>query len=346
MGKQFGGKVSAKVKAKYEQSENWKNNAFQNYTETKMGVNIKDLPGIIRRQIKGHKLGNPKNSLPIQAFNHEDLLNDDHSAKFVWYSHSVLLMRVDGLTILIDPMLGDDASPIAPKKTRRFSENSINVIDDLPDIDLMLISHDHYDHLDLKSIVKLKDKVKNYYVALGVKRHLKYWGIAESTIEEFDWWDKKHFNGIAITFTPTRHFSGRGLSSMGKCLWGGWALKTASENIWFSGDGGYANHFKDVGERLGPFDIAFMECGQYCPDWKDIHMFPDESVQAALEANVGVAIPVHWGAFNLSYHHAWFEPVEDFVKFAHEQNLNFKTPAIGQVFDIDTTTSEWWKAYK
>ena len=344
--KQFGGKISAHWKSLYQLSPNWKDGAFKNLSKTQTGVDWKLIPGILCKQIKGHKEGNPKSRIPIAPFNKTDFLKESEKAKFIWYGHSVILMRLNNQTILIDPMLGDDASPIAPKKTKRFSDNSLNLIADLPEIDLMVLTHDHYDHLDYESIKRLKSKTKHYYVALGIKRHLIRWGVEEKNIEEFDWWGVKTFNGIDITFTPTRHFSGRGISSLAKCLWGGWVFKTATENIWFSGDGGYGDHFKEIGKRLGPFDFAMMECGQYCVDWPQIHMFPNECVQAAFDAYVKVAMPVHWGGFNLSYQHAWYEPVEEFVKYADKQSLDYITPSIGEIFKPTATTAQWWIKYK
>ena len=179
--------------------------------------------------------------------------------KFIWYGHSVVLLRVANKTILIDPMFGTNAVPISPFPIKRFSDNTLDFIKTFPQIDLVLLTHDHYDHLDLESIELFTPKVKEYYVALGCSRHLEKWGITKGKIKEFDWWDRSNFEGIDITFTPTRHFSGRGLTDRAKCLWGGWVLQTAQENIYFSGDSGYGTHFKEVGARLGPFDFAFME---------------------------------------------------------------------------------------
>jgi L-ascorbate metabolism protein UlaG (beta-lactamase superfamily) len=344
--KQFGGKISKKWRTIYESSPNWKDGAFQNLSKTQTGIDWKKLPGILCKQVRGHKEGAPKANIPIQPFDRASFLRSSAKTKFIWYGHSVILMRINHQTILIDPMLGGDASPIAPAKTKRFSGNSLGVINDLPEIDLMVLTHDHYDHLDLESIKRLKGKTRHYFVSLGVKRHLIHWGIDENKIEEFDWWDSKVFNDIKITFTPTRHFSGRGISSMAKCLWGGWVFKTASENIWFSGDGGYGDHFKEIGKRLGPFDFGMMECGQYCDDWADIHMFPKECVQAALDAKVEVAMPVHWAGFKLSYQHAWFEPVEDFAKEAEANHLRYITPVIGEIFDPSSNTKAWWVKFK
>jgi L-ascorbate metabolism protein UlaG (beta-lactamase superfamily) len=256
------------------------------------------------------------------------------------------MIRVHGKNILIDPMFGPDTTPIAPMPTIRFSDNTLDIIDSLPEIDLVMITHDHYDHLDLASIEKLNSKVKEYYVALGVGRHLEAWGVSGSCIAEFDWWDGITWAGIDIFFTPTRHFSGRGIKDRSMSLWGGWVLNTGTENIWISGDGGYGKHFSEIGERLGPFDLAFMECGQYNSDWHEMHMFPDESVQAAVDAGVNKAIPIHWGAFSLSYQHTWYEPVEHFILSAHTSNMPFSSPPLGKVFSIEVEElDQWWLPY-
>lgn len=347
MSKQFGGKLTQNWKSVYSNSPNWKEGKFNNLVATQTGVDWKKLPGMLCKQFKGRKDGSPKSPLPIAKFNKEEFLRPSTEAKFIWYGHSVLLLRIANKTLLIDPMLGPDASPISPTKTKRFSEHGLELIHELPEIDLVLISHDHYDHLDLESIKLLIPKTKEFYVALGVKRHLLRWGVEEELITEFDWWNEKPLANINITFTPTRHFSGRGLSSISKCLWGGWALKHDTQNIWFSGDGGYGNHFKEIGDKLGPFDIAFMECGQYNDDWKDIHMFPNESVKAAIEAKVSKAMPVHWGGFNLSYQHAWYEPTEEFVQSAKNKSLAYSLPKIGEIFSpSDDLKENWWKPYK
>jgi len=299
---------------------------------------------VIYKQLRQGKEKEPRKPLSVIPFDKSEFTAVSPKSKFIWYGHSALLMRMNKKNILIDPMLGGDTTPIAPIATKRFSENSLSVIDDFPEIDLVLLTHDHYDHLDFASIQKLKNKVKKYWVALGLKRHLVSWGIQSDWITEFDWWDSKILEDITITYTPTRHFSGRGLTDAQKCLWGGWALKTETESIWFSGDGGYGNHFKTIGEKLGPFDFGFMESGQYNYDWHQIHLFPHESVQAAIDANVKKVMPVHWGGFALSYQHTWREPVEDFVKAATDNDLEFLTPKLGQIFDSNSKFQEhWWK---
>ncbi len=340
---QFGGKVTKELQQQYEQSENWEDGCFQNLEETNMDIPLGKIPGVIYKQLT-KKGQHPKQNLPIVPFDKAAFLAPSEQAKFIWYGHSAVLMRLNHQTILIDPMLGGDTTPIAPFDNKRFSANSLDVIDDFPTIDLILITHDHYDHLDYDSIQKLKPKAKQYFVALGLKRHLVRWGVEEALITEFDWWDAAALADIQITFTPTRHFSGRGLTDRAKCLWGGWVFKTAKENLWFSGDGGYGKHFQTVGERLGPFDFAFMECGQYNDDWRPIHLFPDESVQAAIDGQAKKIMPVHWAGFALSYQHTWQEPVEAFVQAAQEAKVDYLLPPLGQLFTYsDVIREEWWR---
>lgn len=344
--KQFGGKATKELIQQYEQSENWKNGQFQNLEDVDMSMGLTKVPGMIYKQLANSAGRMPKNPLPILPFDKTTFLAPSDKAKFIWYGHAVVLMRINGKTLLIDPMLGDDTTPIAPAKNKRFSENTLGLIDDFPEIDLVLFTHDHYDHLDFASVQKLKGKVKHFFVALGMKRHLISWGISADKITEFDWWQNRTFENISITFTPTRHFSGRGLTDRFKSLWGGWAFKTGNESIWFGGDGGYGNHFKEIGKRFGSFDFAFMECGQYNDDWHEIHLFPHESVQAAMDANAQKIMPFHWAGFNLSYQHTWTEPVEEFIKVANHHNVNYVTPSLGNIFEIGSNEQEnWWLNY-
>jgi L-ascorbate metabolism protein UlaG (beta-lactamase superfamily) len=340
---QFGGKITPEMEARYNQSPNWIKGKFRNIQKTSLSIKLWEIPVIIYKQLTNKSEREPTTALPIMPFDKENFLSDQEGFKFTWYGHSALLMRMNSKTILIDPMFGSNTTPISPFKTRRFSENTLELIDDFPDIDLVVISHDHYDHLDFDSIQKLKHKTNQFYVALGVKRHLVKWGVDENIITEFDWWDHIDFYGIGITYTPSRHFSGRGMSDRSKSLWGGWAFQSNTHNIWFSGDGGYGDHFKEIGRKLGPFDFGFMECGQYNDRWHQIHMFPEESVQAALDANVKYAMPVHWGGFSLSLH-SWTTPAELFSKFALTMGLKTNFPELGQIATLENIYDrKWWK---
>jgi L-ascorbate metabolism protein UlaG (beta-lactamase superfamily) len=340
---QFGGKVTKKLAEQYEASENWKNGKFQNLEETSLHINLSKMPGIIYRQFSGKEKREPSQPLPIVALDKNKFLKESDSPKMVWYGHSVVLMRLQDQTILIDPMLGPSASPIGPVTTKRFSLNTLDLVDDFPEIDLLLLTHDHYDHLDYESIQKLKGKTKKYFVALGIKRHLVRWGVDAERVTEFDWWDQTDFQGIQVNFTPSRHFSGRGLSDRSKSLWGGWVFKTNTHNLWFSGDGGYGTHFKEIGTRLGPFDFGWVECGQYNEHWHPIHLFPEECILASLDAKAKTIMPVHWAGFTLAPHH-WKDPVERFVTAAERAGMEYFVPELGEVVELGSKkTGGWWK---
>lgn len=339
--KQFGAKVNSELKARYEQSPNWQSGKFQNLLETKMDFSFHSLPKLLYKQFFETKNREPEERIAIESFHIEDFLKESDEPKFIWYEHSVVLMRWMNKTILIDPMLGPNAAPISPIATKRFSDNTLDLIDQFPHIDLLLMTHDHYDHLDLASITKLMPKTSQWFVALGVGRHLESWGVKSEDIKEFDWWDKTTFEGIEFTFTPSRHFSGRGLSDRAKSLWGGWSMISDDHKIYWSGDGGYGPHFKEIGEKLGPFDFGFMECGQYNENWHLIHMYPEESVEAAKDVGVKRALPVHWCGFALAQHH-WKDPIERFVAEAEKQELEILTPKPGALCNFSSESSPWW----
>lgn len=344
MRKQFGGKLTQSEIAAYSHSKHWDGQKFVNLEETTMDIPFRAFPKLLYRQLFQRKGRQPKQIIPVVPFNKTLFLSESENAKFIWYGHSALLLRIQSKTILIDPMFGKDAAPIAPFSLKRFNAVSTDLIEDLPEIDLLIMSHDHYDHLDYSSMHLLKSKVKNYYVALGVGRHLISWGISADSITEFDWWETQTFHDLQITFTPTRHFSGRGIKDRFKGLWGGWVFKSNNENIWFSGDGGYGNHFKEIGEQLGPFDFAFMECGQYNKLWRPIHLFPDECVLAAIDAQARTIMPVHWGSFTLSDHN-WTDSVEQFIEICEQQKMPFLTPQIGELITpmLPSENELWWR---
>lgn len=344
MAKQFGGKISAEHLKKYAESSNWDGKKFVNLEETKMEFKLRNVPSLMKKQIFDRKNKEPKSKIPVIPINKEEFCAASVSAKIIWYGHSAILMRINQKTILIDPMLGPDASPIAPFKTNRFSENTLDLIGEFPEIDLVLLSHDHYDHLDLESIKRLLPKTKQFFVALGVGRHLAEWGVDKNIITEFDWWQNIDFEDIKITFTPSRHFAGRGLTDRAKSFWGGWVFKTNTENIYFSGDGGYGNHFVEIGEKLGPFDFAFVECGQYNENWHQIHMYPEEAVQAGIDAQAKKMMPIHWAGFSLAVHH-WKDPIERFFNEAQLKKANLVLPKIGEMFDYkgNVKINKWWE---
>lgn len=340
---QFGAQPSPSDLETYVRSQHWNGEIFVNTEPTKIDVNFFTLPQMLYKQFLNRATREPSQALPLIPFDKEKFLGSGDNFTAIWFGHSAILMRMANTSIFIDPMLGPNAAPISPFPERRFSGNTLNIIDDLPELDLVVLSHDHYDHLDYESVQKLKDKTKNIFTALGVGRHLRKWGVDAGKITEFDWWEGLVFNDIKITFTPGRHFSGRGLNDRAKSFWGGWVFRTAKENIWFSGDGGYGSHFHEIGRRLGPFDLGFVECGQYSDLWHDIHMYPEESVQAAIDARVGKAMPVHWGAFALSQH-PWTDPPERWVAGAERTGLDYIMPLLGETITLGSgMRTGWWQ---
>jgi len=340
--RQFGGRLKGKHKKEFSNSKNWNGKIFLNLSPTRMNISRKSLPGLIRAMLKDRKQRAPEKPIRITPFDDIAFMAKPEKAKFIWYGHSAVLLQINGKNILIDPMFGPDASPIAPITTKRFSENSLDIIDSFPEIDAVLITHDHYDHLDYKSIKKLRSKVKNWFVAIGAGRHLARWKIEKDRITEFDWWQELHFEGIDIVFTASRHFSGRGPFDRSQSLWGGWILRSATCKIYWSGDGGYGSHFKDIGKKYGPFDWAFIECGQYNEHWHQLHNYPEESVQAAIDVGARVAIPVHWGGFTLALH-TWKDPIDRFVTAANDNGQKIATPQIGELVQMGEENSvDWW----
>lgn len=342
---QFGGNPTNKEQEAFKDIPNWDGEKFVNQVTTTMNINLKNMPGLLKKQFTGRKDRAPKSKIPIIPFA-EERWQGSGKIKFAWYGHSVLLLQIEGTTILVDPMFGQDTSPVGPFTSKRFSEGSLEVIDQLPAVEAILITHDHYDHLDYKSIRKLKDKVKRFYVGKGVGSHLRRWGVPDEQITEFKWWEMNELLNLQLTLTPSRHFSGRGLTNRNTTLWGGWVIKSTGASVYVSGDGGYAPHFKEIGEKYGPFDVGFMECGQYNENWHQIHMYPEETVQAAIDAKVQQAIPIHWGGFTLALH-TWTDPIERFTKEAARLEQKIITPEIGEIVSLeeDREWQNWWTAY-
>ncbi|MEL4308201.1 MBL fold metallo-hydrolase [Joostella sp. CR20] len=343
----FGGEITKEDKAIYQASANYKDNKF---------VNTKDVPksnGFVGTVNILWKFlftkvpnGRPNHPLTLQKIDSSNVANYNGPMRMFWFGHSAFLLQSDKHTILIDPMLGEVAAPYTWLGDKRFNDTLPIEIEKLPTIDAVLISHDHYDHLDYQSIQKLKDKVEMFYVPLGVGRHLKSWGVTPQKIIELDWWQEANFKDMKFVCTPAQHFSGRKFTNGQSTLWSSWVVKTDDFNVFFSGDSGYSNHFSAIGEKYGPFDFAMMECGQYNEMWPDIHMFPEQTAQAGVDVNAKVIMPIHWGAFKLALHD-WRDPVERVVKKASELNLNIRVPKIGEPILIEDSKTDleqfWWR---
>lgn len=341
----FGGDINDHREKKYTTSTQYKNHKFHNTKDVPKELTLKDNLRLAYTFFTTKvPNGKPQKDIIPKKINSDSLKAYNGTGRLFWFGHSSFLYQVDSKNILIDPMFGKVAAPHSLLGGNRFNSTPPISINDLPEIDIVLISHDHYDHLDYETINQLKDKVKHYIVPLGVGVHLEAWGIKPEQISEKDWWENINYDGINFICTPAQHFSGRKLTNGQSTLWCSWVITSSKENIFFSGDSGYANHFKEIGEKYGPFDIALMECGQYNKMWSDIHMMPEESVQASIDIKTTKVMPIHWGGFKLALH-SWTDPITRFNKKAEKVNIKSITPKIGEEIKIsDSTTvySKWW----
>jgi len=250
---------------------------------------------------------------------------------FTWLGHSTILLKMNKTTILIDPVFSDFASPISFIASR--FQKPVYSLSDLPPIDYVLISHDHYDHLDMDTVKFFKNKKSQFIVPLGVDSHLKVWGIEKERIQTADWWDEILIDGFKFICTPSQHMSGRSGIVGNRTLWSSWIIQTKDWNLYYSGDSGYDNHFKAIGNKYGPFDYAFMENGQYDKRWQAVHLMPEETAMAFKELKAKRMFPIHWGMFNLSLHH-WYDPPLD-LKLNCE-NCLIDLLEIGKIHSIDS----------
>lgn len=345
MSPQFGGEINKEQEMIYLKSENYKSGKFINKTEVNLDMSLKDIGKSLAGYIRPIANTIPNKNLQVDRIDSLNIVKHKGSTRMIWFGHSTFLVQMDNTNILIDPMFGTVPAPHPWLGNNRFSKDLPIEVGKLPKIDAVLISHDHYDHLDYGSISKLKNKVEMFYTPLGVGAHLKEWGIEKERIVELDWWQEATFKNLSFICTPAQHFSGRGLTDRARTLWSSWVIQSQTENIFFSGDSGYGSHFKEIGEKYGPFDFAMMECGQYNEMWSDIHMFPEETVQAGLDVKAKQIMPIHWGAFKLAMH-SWTDPVERIIKEAEELNVDLLIPRIGEEIFINKEVkqdSKWWK---
>ena len=337
----FGKEPTGQRLARIEASPNYKDGAFQNQLYTPMSS-----PDVSYWQMAKHLILKPKDVKPPKAlpFVKTDLKTlVAHKPTIIWFGHSSYLIKSQDFVLLMDPVFSGQASPVS-FFGKAFAGADEYKAEDMPDIDAMVLSHDHYDHLDYETILKLAPKTKHFYTALGVGENLEHWGVPAEKITELDWWQHQSISpDIEITATPARHFSGRKFTR-GKSLWASFVLKLHGYSLFLGGDSGMAPHFAEIGAKYGPFDIAFLENGQYAPEWPYIHAMPEETALIAKQLNTKVLMPVHWAKFELSYH-PWNEPIKRLVVAAKAQNLELTTPLIGQPVVIDSLYPKqiWWE---
>lgn len=340
----FGAKSTGARWVKMQNSPNHKEGIFKNLNPVNIDYSWDLTKKIIRKQVKGNPNKVPKEQFPFRKWTKDEVQAiEDSLTTMVWYGHSAFYLKMNKKNILIDPMFGDYPSPIPYIMKKRFNDTLPIAIANLPIIDVILLSHDHYDHLDYNSILELKDKTKQFIVPLGVGAHLEKWGVSVEKITELDWYEDMVIDEITFICTPAQHFSGRGLNDKFNTLWSSWVID-GKHKLFFSGDSGYFDGFKTIGDKYGPFDLCMIECGQYDELWDDIHMFPEQTAQAHLDLKGNMLIPIHWGGFTLA-NHSWDTPIKDLATACKEQNINLATPIIGAeiVLGEKQEFSNWWE---
>ncbi|GAB4023869.1 MBL fold metallo-hydrolase [Spirosoma koreense] len=321
-------------------SPNYRDGAFQNLEPT--GVMRQDAS---YRDMLMDFFNKPKDNVPpkpIPSVRTDLKALSDEKPTVVWFGHSSYLIKSQGVTLLVDPVFSGYASPVS-FFGKSYPGSDVYSMDDMPAIDMLVLSHDHFDHLDYQTITKLIPKVKKFYTALGVGAHLERWGVPADRIVEFDWWESQQVApDIQLTAVPARHFSGRTFTR-GKTLWTAYALKLHGYSLYLGGDSGYGTHFQEIGAKYGPFDLAILECGQYGRDWPNIHMFPEEVAKAATDLRAKTILPVHWAKFSLS-NHSWNEPIRRLMKTVEQTHQDVTTPRIGEpvVVTASYPKTVWW----
>ena len=303
------------------------------------GVTFIDGVTGLGKMLLGDARYGPKVPLPSARPDWPLFLKDDGPSRFVWFGHSTLLMRIGGQTVAADPVLGASVSPLVVNM-RRFQPPAAPLAD-WPPPDVVLISHNHYDHFEEATLRELARTPAHFIVPLGLGAPLKQLGVAAAALTELDWWQTHQHGGLRYTLVPALHNSGRGLTDANKSFWGGFVIQHGDETYYYSGDTTYGTHFAEIARRFPGIDIAFIENGQYDRRWPDNHMFPEQTAQAAADLRARRVMPVHWGAYSMAYH-PWDEPVRQSVPAMRARGVDPLTPLQGQVFDSGTQTSEWY----
>jgi L-ascorbate metabolism protein UlaG (beta-lactamase superfamily) len=345
---QFGARMGGARLERAKANAQYRDGRFHN-VQPEAPTSLAALGDYVARQFSGDEVREPPAPLPVLAVDTAALAAapPPRGLRAFWIGHSSAYVELDGLRLLLDPVFAERVSPL-PVGPRRFHAPPI-ALADLPRIDAVLISHDHYDHLDMDSVRHLAARGSRFFVPLGIGAHLERWGVPAAQIEELEWWQQRTLGGVQIVCTPTRHYSGRGLRDRSATLWASWSVLGPQHRFFYSGDTGYATHFRDIGTRLGPFDLAFVKIGAYGPGaaWVDIHMPPEQSVQVHRDVRARRMFPLHWSTFNLAYH-AWDEPIRRTAAEARRTGVELVTPRVGEWVDADREfrSTPWWEAVR
>jgi len=345
---QFGGTTTEEQRMTFKKLDHYAEGQFTNAEPFEIKTDCHSITEMLKETFREHPHIHPNKDIEVIPFDVNAIQkNLGNKARLTWLGHSSFLLEMEGKTILIDPVFSDYAAPHILLGRKRYNDKMPFDVAALEIVDAVIISHDHYDHLDYATINKIKSKVKHVIVPLGVGNHFIEWGIDPQIVQQLDWWQETQLGSLKIVLTPSRHSSGRGISDQSATLWGSWCLLGSNQKVFFSGDGGYGKHFKDIGAKYGPFDFGMIECGQYDKLWAGMHMVPEESVQAGIDVQAASFMPIHWGSFTLA-NHTWTDPVERFKTKAKELDAVIATPEIGESLLIDSSNyshTAWWKKF-
>ena len=341
----FGGTIAGERLKRVQASSHYHDGEFAN-TLAHPPLELGDAWGYLIEQFFGDQIRVPPSAIPISAIPPASMQAPPAPGlRIIWLGHSSVYMELDGLRLLLDPVFSDYASPFPGLGPKRFHPPPI-AMRDLPKIDAVMISHDHYDHLDMRTIQYLSSNGTHFVVPLGVGAHLDAWGVPKRQITELDWWESAEIGGLTITCTPAQHYSSRGIFDYKATLWSSWSVTGPKHRVFYSGDSGFADHFRQIGSRLGPFDLGIFKIGQYGPgaSWIYSHMNPEDAVQANLAVQAGRMLPVSWGTFNIAFHD-WDEPIKRAVRAANAQNVDLVTPRVGKVVIMGEPfrSHRWWE---
>lgn len=339
----LGAKPSGERLLRVQHSPHHNGEIFDNLNPVKKDYGWSFMQKMVQKQLNASSSRRPQKQLPFVKWSKKDVLTlDDSATTAIWFGHSAFFLKMNGKNILLDPMLGAHASPVPFGTSKRFSATLPLAVENLPSIDVVVLSHDHYDHLDYGSILALKAKTRLFLVPLGVGAHLEKWGVPPSKIKEFDWYETLSIDEVTFICTPAQHFSGRNINDKFRTLWCSWVIN-GRHKLFFSGDSGYFDGFKAIGAQFGPFDACLIECGQYDELWSDIHMFPEQTAQAYIDLKGNALISIHWGGFSLATHD-WNDPIIQLSGICKKRNIKLSTPKIGERIMIgeQQTFSKWW----
>jgi L-ascorbate metabolism protein UlaG (beta-lactamase superfamily) len=336
-GKRAGGARLERMKA----SPRYKDGTFHNLHPIAPGLRQGAMPAITEFLCGGQRRTPPG---PLPTAQPDWARAPQTGLRATWLGHSTVLLEIDGLRVLTDPVWGERASPLRFAGPRRFQPMPVE-ISALPPLDAIIVSHDHYDHLDYPTILELAPRGVPFFTSLGVGAHLEAWGVPATTITELDWWESATLGALTFTAAPSQHFSGRRLGARNPTLWSSFVVRGPRHAVFFSGDTGLTSEYADIRTRLGPFDLVMLEVGAYHPAWGDIHLGPANALEAHALLGGGPLLPVHWGTFNLALH-AWDDPAETLLRLAPHKDAQLVMPRLGETIEPARAdrVEPWWRA--